>query len=310
MEKKELKLIDYDLIFLSYDEPNKERNYSDLKKKFPWAKRVDGVHGSDSAHKACAKLSETERVTIIDGDNIVKPELMDQVIRFQDHADLSKCVLSFPAYNMINGLIYGNGSIKNWHTQLILDMKTHENAETENEKTQVDFCWEIKYLQMKKWMSYVYNNASPQQAWRAGFREGVKMCLLEGHKPDSEKPFNKQVHWKNYQRLLIWLNIGADADNGLWAIYGARLGCYMTMLTDWDYLNVRTFSYLNDLFKEVNPATEAELAYKITDLGKKLKDGLDILISDDPLNADQSLFFKGLYTNPPRLENDWVIENV
>ena len=122
---KKVKIIDNDLIFLSYDEPNKEKNFADLKKKFPWAKRVDGVHGSDSAHKACAKLAETERVTIVDGDNIVKHELIDQVIELHDHADLSKCVLSFPAYNVVNGLIYGNGSIKNWHTQLILDMKTH-----------------------------------------------------------------------------------------------------------------------------------------------------------------------------------------
>jgi len=307
---KKVKIIDNDLIFLSYDEPNKEKNYADLKKKFPWAKRVDGVHGSDSAHKACAKLAETERVTIVDGDNIVKHELIDQVIEFHDHADLSKCVLSFPAYNVVNGLIYGNGSIKNWHTQLILDMKTHENAESENGKTQVDFCWEIKYLQMKNWMSWVYNNDSPRQAWRAGFREGVKMCLLEGSKPDLNKPFNKQIHWKNYHRLLTWLNVGSDVKNGLWAIYGARLGCHMTMLENWDFLNVRTFTYLNDLFNDLAPKTEKKLILEIGRLGKSLKDNLDIATSSNYLDPNLSKFFKELYTNPPRMANDWVIENV
>jgi len=307
---KKVKIIDNDLIFLSYDEPNKEKNFADLKKKFPWAKRVDGVHGSDSAHKACAKLAETERVTIVDGDNIVKHELIDQVIEFHDHADLSKCVLSFPAYNVVNGLIYGNGSIKNWHTQLILDMKTHENAESENGKTQVDFCWEIKYLQMKNWMSWVYNNDSPRQAWRAGFREGVKMCLLEGSKPDLNKPFNKQIHWKNYHRLLTWLNVGSDVKNGLWAIYGARLGCHMTMLENWDFLNVRTFSYLNDLFNDLAPKNENKLISEIGRLGKSLKDNLDIPTSSNYLDPNLSKFFKELYTNPPRMANDWVIENV
>lgn len=307
---QKIKLIDYDLIFLSYDEPNKEKNYADLKKKFPWAKRVDGVHGSDSAHKACARLAETERVTIIDGDNIVKPELMDQVIEFYDHADLSKCVLSYPAYDIINGLIYGNGSIKNWHTQLILDMKTHENADTTNGKTQVDFCWEIKYLQMKDWMSYVYNNASPRQAWRAGFREGVKMCLLEGIRPDPNKEFDRQVHWKNYQRLLTWMNVGSDVENGLWAIYGARLGCYMTMLTDWNYLNVRTFSYLNDLYNTIADKTEDELLGEIASLGTKLRDSLGILTGPGFMDKDQSKFFKSVYTNPPRMTNDWIVENV
>jgi len=307
---KKIKLINYDLIFLSYDEPNKERNYADLKKKFPWAKRVDGVHGSDSAHKACARLAETERVTIIDGDNIVKPELMDQVIELNDHADLTTCVLSYPAYNIINGLVYGNGSIKNWDTQLILNMKTHENADTDNGRTQVDFCWEIKYLQMKNWMSYVHNNANARQAWRAGFREGVKMCLLEGTKPVLEKPFDQQVHWKNYHRLVTWMNVGSDVENGLWAIYGARLGCYMTMLTEWDYLNVRTFSYLNELFEKVAPTNDDDLLKEINRLGKELKEELKILVGPQVLDLDQSKFFKALYTNPPRMANDWVVENV
>lgn len=305
-----IKLVDCDLIFLSYDEPNKERNYADLKKKFPWVKRVDGVKGSDSAHKACARLAETERVTIIDGDNIVNSALMDQVIEFHDHAELSNCVLSFPACNVINGLIYGNGSIKNWPTQLVLDMRTHENAEAENEKTQVDFCWEIKYLQMKQWMSWVHNNASPRQAWRAGFREGVKMCLMEGIKPTLDKPFDKQVHWKNYHRLVTWMNVGSDVENGLWAIYGARLGCYMTMLTDWDYLNVRTFDTLNEIFENVSNETNFSLEGEIKRLGEMLKQKLGILTGPGIMDSDQSKFFKALYTNPPRMSNDWVVENV
>ena len=47
--------------YLSYDEPNAEENYADLLAKVPWAKRVHGIKGSDAAHKACAKLSETDR---------------------------------------------------------------------------------------------------------------------------------------------------------------------------------------------------------------------------------------------------------
>ena len=40
-----IKIIDQDIIFLSYDEPNAEKNYADLLSKFPWAKRVHGVEG-------------------------------------------------------------------------------------------------------------------------------------------------------------------------------------------------------------------------------------------------------------------------
>ena len=58
---KKFRVTDYDIIYLSYDEPNAEENYADLCSKIPWAKRVHGVEGSDAAHKACAELSETDR---------------------------------------------------------------------------------------------------------------------------------------------------------------------------------------------------------------------------------------------------------
>ena len=71
-------IADLDVIFLSYNEPNKEHNWIDLKSKCPWAKRVDGVEGSDAAHKAAGEASSTERFVLVDGDNIVDPALFDQ----------------------------------------------------------------------------------------------------------------------------------------------------------------------------------------------------------------------------------------
>ena len=40
-----INIAEQDIIFLSYDEPNAEKNYVDLVKKVPWAKRVHGVEG-------------------------------------------------------------------------------------------------------------------------------------------------------------------------------------------------------------------------------------------------------------------------
>jgi hypothetical protein len=306
---QKVKIIDHDVVYLSYDEPNAERNYADLLKKIPWAKRVHGVDGSDSAHKACAKLATTERVTIIDGDNIVDANILSQEIEFQDHADLSKCVLSWGAKNIINGLIYGNGGIKCWPTQLILDMRTHENADPANEKTQVDFCWDINYIQMSKCMSDVHNNASPQQAWRAGFREGVKMSLLEGSKIDPNKLFDTQIHWKNYHRLCTWLNVGADVENGHWAIYGARQGCHMTNLTDWDFTEVRDFKWLNNFWEtKASGLDEQQLKSMIIFYGEELCRKLNILTGPTCMTPEQSKFFKAVYTNPPRMKSNLVIE--
>lgn len=304
---KKFKVIDCDIVYLSYDEPNAEENYADLVKKVPWAKRVHGVDGSDSAHKACARLAETERVIVIDGDNTIDPKFLEQEINFKDEVDLSKCVISWGARNSINNLIYGNGGIKCWPTQLVLDMKTHENAEQGNSKTQVDFCWDINYVQMAECMSLVHNNATPHQAWRAGFREGVKMGLLEGSKADPIN-FVKQVHWKNFQRLMIWMHIGNDVKNGIWAIYGARQGCYMTNCTDWDYTQVRDFKWLNDFWNNhESKISEDMLPYEIMGIGETLKHELNIDIAD-MFTDEQSRFFKSMYTNPPRMKNTFIEE--
>ena len=48
---------DLDCVYLSYDEPNKEQNWVHIQNLVPWAVRVDGVEGSDAAHKAAADAS-------------------------------------------------------------------------------------------------------------------------------------------------------------------------------------------------------------------------------------------------------------
>ena len=292
-----MRVTDYDIIYLSYDEPNAEKNYADLLSKVPWAKRVHGVQGSDAAHKACADLSETDRLIIVDGDNVIDPEFVNQEFEVDPSVDLNKSVLSWTAKNTINGLIYGNGGIKSWPKDVLLNMRTHENAAPDNIHAQVDFCWDINYYHMEGCYSTILNNETPQQAWRAGFREGVKMALREGKKvPASEL---KQLHWKNLHRLYVWLMVGADVENGMWSIYGARQGLFMTACTDWDYVNVRDFEYLNNMWLEEQQKTDS-LLINIQSLGNDLKAMLDIPIDPNPLLPDQSVFFKTVYRNPER----------
>jgi len=297
--ENKLKIIDYDIIYLSYDEPNAEKNYADLLTKVPWAKRVHGVEGSDAAHKACAELSETDRFITVDGDNQINPAFILQEIDFEQHADLEHSVISWCGKNIINGLMYGNGGLKCWPKEYVLNMRTHENADPDNLQAQVDFCWDLKYIQQNSCYSNVYNNETPQQAWRAGFREGVKMALDQGVKLTQED-FLKG-HWKNLHRLWIWLMVGADVENGLWAIYGAREGLYKTMCSDWDYVQVRDFEYLNDMWEQdVSHIKSIYLHDEVSDIGEKIKQELDIPIALDPLDAEQSVFFKTVYQNPSR----------
>ena len=303
------KPIDYDIIYLSYDEPNAEKNYADLCQKVPWAKRVHGVEGSDAAHKACAKLSETERFITVDGDNRIRAEFLNQEIDFTEHVDLQNAVISWCGRNEINGLMYGNGGIKCWPTDYVLNMRTHENADPNNAHAQVDFCWDAQYIQMNSVYSDVFNNETPGQAWRAGFREGVKLATDRGVRITPQE--FKDNHWRCLHWLYIWTMVGADVDNGLWAIYGAREGLYKTMCTDWDYVQVRDFKYLNSLWKEVEPRVSMEgLQDSIEDLGDKILAKLDIPIAAQPLDAQQSKFFKSVYQNPSRTDNQRFIEEL
>ncbi len=289
-------LAEVDCIFLSYDEPNADKNWADLLAKAPWAKRVHGVKGSDAAHKACANSSETDYFITVDADNIVNPKFFDIEIDLDKVKYKDQTQFSWTGKNTINGLIYGNGGLKCWTRDFVLNMKTHEDAV--NDTNQVDFCWQDCYTQMSECYSDVVNNATPLQAWRAGFREGVKMTLNRGLK---ETLYNAQhqLEKRNYQRLLIWSSVGADVENGLWAIYGARLGTYMTNCTDWDYIQVRDFEYLNELFNDVSQkVSKTSIEENISSLGKELRNKLNLPVAE--LGIDQSKFFKEVWTNPPR----------
>ena len=137
--------------------------------------------------------------------------------------------------------------------------------------------------------STTYPNGSPFQAWRAGFREGVKMCLDRGHKP-SVQEFEERVHKRNYNHLCIWQSVGADVENGYWAMYGARLGTYMIMLEKWDHHYVQDFDMLEKLWSSFSKEDPQEGCERIEDALKN-RLGLPIVL----LSPEQSKFFKNHY---------------
>lgn len=295
---KSLKIQDCDIVFLSYDEPNCEANWADLVAKVPWAKRVHGVSGPDRAHKECARISETNRFVTIDGDSQINSKFLDQTLDFEDDVNLENSVISWCGYNVVNGLMYGNGGLKCWPKTFVLNMKTHEAAETE--QARVDFCWEIDYIQMNSCYSKTIINTTPEQAWRAGFREGVKMTLDRGIKV--EKHEVNLNHWKNIDRLYIWQMVGADANNGLWAILGARQGSYLANLTDFDWVQIRDSDFLSKYFQTevLNKINNENIMSHIEHYGKELVERLHFAIDQQPLNINQSVFHKHVYKNPIR----------
>lgn len=309
---------EFDLFYLSYDEPNCEENWAKLVDLAPWAKRVHGVKGFDSAHKECANQSETARFITIDGDNIVYPELFETKINIPDK--YSHCVLSWASRNIINGLIYGNGGVKLWTKEFVLNMRTHENAVEDGEK--VDFCWDNSYLQLNNVYSDTCPNASPFQAFRAGFREGCKMTLDKGQRTDSLK-IKDQIHWKNLQRLLVWASLGADIENGVWAIYGTRLGIYMSNVDrTWAIEQISDYDWFKNFFaEEIQPKfaggeefcpytnykwDKNKVILESTRLKDELNKSIGLWIAD--FNEEQSAFFKNVYVAPKRNVNPMLTE--
>jgi hypothetical protein len=286
-EVNKIDIAELDCVYLSYDEPNKEENWANIKNMVPWAQRVDGVKGSDAAHKAVADLSVTDRFILIDGDNIPDDNFFDLTLTLDDtNAD---CVFRWKARNIINGLTYGNGGLSCWTKDFIYNMKTHENTDGTPEND-VEFCFYPNYVAMYDCYSTTSTNSSPYQAWRAGFREGVKMCLDRGMKP-SLADFKTKVNNRNLNHLTIWHNVGRDVENGIYAILGARMGTYMLMLNPtWDYKEVQNFDALKLIYDTIDGHDPEKIAARIApDLAGQLD--LPIVMIDE----SASKFFKQHY---------------
>lgn len=287
---KKIDVAELDCVYLSYDEPNKEENWVQVKNMVPWANRVDGIKGSDAAHKAAADAAVTDRFILIDGDNIPDDNFFDLTLSIDDASE--DCVFRWKARNTINGLMYGNGGISCWTKDFIYNMKTHENTDGSPEND-VEFCFYPNYIPMWDCYSTTYPNATPFQAWRAGFREGVKMCLDRGRKPTLE---DFKINNRNLNNLTIWHNVGRDVENGIYAILGARMGTYMLMLNpSWDYKEVQNFDALKLIYDTIDGHNPEQVAARIA---PELSTQLDLPMV--MLDENASKFFKRHYLNDRR----------
>lgn len=276
-------LAELSTIYLSYDEPQADEFWARISAEIPWAVRVHGVHGSDAAHKAAAEASETERFVLIDGDNIPHWDFFNQTLVINDSN--RNVVFRWRAQNHINGLTYGNGGLSCWTRDFAQRMRSHE-ASSGEASTAVEFCFYPDYWAMYDTWSTTYPNGSAKHAWRAGFREGVKMCLDQGTKP-SLGEFQQRVVKSNMRNLSIWHSVGRDVKHGIWAIFGARLGTYMAMCTDWDYLQVQDFQALEQLWETVK---HHDAEAKALELAAELQQLAGLTICE--LDVQSSAFFK------------------
>ena len=99
----------------------------------------------------------------------------------------------------------------------------------------------------------------------------------------------------------MWSTVGAHEENGKYAVLGARMGTWMTNCTNWNYVDVRDFELLKNIYEQnVNHTSVEEDAQ---DLAVKIRHQLGL---DYPwLDAQQSKYTLDLYEETIRLNETY-----
>ena len=217
----------YDIVLISYQEPNAEQNWESLKLRVPTAKRVHGVKGIHNAHISAAKKCFTKMFWIVDGDAIVLDE-------FDFNYEVDKWNLDtvhvWRSRNPINGLEYGNGGIKLFPRKLTINMDT----------TTTDMTTSIsdKFKAVQQVSNINAFNTDPFSTWKSAFRECVKL---------ESKVINRQKSEETDERLKVWTTVGSDKPFGEYAIKGARAGVLFGAKGDNLHL-INDFNWLREVF--------------------------------------------------------------
>jgi hypothetical protein len=100
------------------------------------------------------------------------------------------------------------------------------------------------------------------------------MTLCDGIKVPSHE-MKEKIWWHNLHRLKMWSTVGSHIENGIYAVLGARMGTWMTNCTDWDYVQVRDFEVLREIY-ETKVKDSFSVEKDVQDYGTKIKHELGL----------------------------------
>lgn len=235
IEKKEWNIIasrlkPYDIIFISYNEPNADEHFKRLQYRFPRAKRVHGIKGIHQAHICAAELSNTDMFFVVDGDAVIEENFFfDYEVPVYD----KDCVYVWRSRNPVNDLEYGYGGVKLLPRQLTIDMDISAPDMT----TSISKKFKIQQ-QISNTSAF---NVDEFSTWRSAFRECAKLA---------SKTIQGQVDEETNQRLEIWTTVGVGRKYGDYAIAGARAGREFGNTRNNDLKLINDFAWLEQQFKE------------------------------------------------------------
>jgi len=194
----------YDIIFISYNEPDADENFAKLKARFPYAQRVSGVKGIHQAHIAAAKKAFTKMFWVVDGDAVIVDTFnFDHVVSKYD----LECVHVWRSKNPVNGLEYGYGGVKLLPKKLTMNM----------DLSKPDMTTSISPLfkAMEEISNITAFNTDPFNSWKSAFRECCKLA---------SRVIDRQDDTETQSRLDTWCTVGNDTAAIAGAVAGRKYG--------------------------------------------------------------------------------------
>jgi hypothetical protein len=210
-EKKEINIMAsmplqqfYDIVFISFDEPNADDNFNRLLDKFPRAKRIHGVVGIHQAHLEAAKLATTSMFYVVDGDAVILDNfnfdyLVPRYERNHVHVWRSR--------NPVNNLEYGYGGVKLLPREKVLAMSIDSADMTTSISNNLKVMNDISNI--------TAFNTDPFNSWKSAFRECVKLA---------SRIIDRQTENETQTRLTQWCTVGDDINAIEGAIAGREFG--------------------------------------------------------------------------------------
>lgn len=220
----------YDIIYISYYEPQAEARYQALTERYSNIKWVRDVEGIFNAHKKAAQLAETHMFWVIDADADVVEDFTFMHIPDQYDQDV---VHVWNSRNPVTGAEYGYGGVKLFNREQVLDADSWG----------LDFTTGLssRFKAMPELSCVTRFNTDAFSTWRSAFRECVKLAL----KDDAESK----------ERLQAWQNPVSDALFAEYALQGAELGIIYAKQNADDSAAlalINNFTWLKDHYEQNN----------------------------------------------------------
>ena len=192
-----------DIVFISYDEPDADKNWQTLVERFPRAQRVHGVKGMETALEAAADCAQTPWYFAV----FAKTRLYENFdFSFvPDYMQQPKHYI-FNARNTVNGLEYGHMGIIMYNSAGIRKVNQTGNFG-------VDYTLSFAHESVPILSCYGEFDQTPYHTWRTAFRETSKLAYFEHTQPTVDGAY----------RLNVW-QTQASGPYAKWCLQGAADG--------------------------------------------------------------------------------------